>query len=117
MNIFIGLDLIKHIREYTDEVLLDEYAFNYQISFALGLRTLGERYFALILHPERFMNSDLGFIIIRSNTQMRQTSSSHSLKSLRITSSKPPDLVLVRDEWIQLRSCPTLSWVGDYPLQ
>ena len=46
MNIFIGLDLIKHIREYTDEVLLDEYAFNYQISFALGLRTLGERYFA-----------------------------------------------------------------------
>lgn len=46
VNIFIGLDLIKHIREYTDEVLLDEYAFNYQISFALGLRTLGERYFA-----------------------------------------------------------------------
>ena len=46
VNIFIGLDLIEHIREYTDEVLLDEYAFNYQISFALGLRTLGERYFA-----------------------------------------------------------------------
>ena len=46
VNIFMGLDLIKEIREYTDEVLLDEYAFNYQISFALGLRTLGERYFA-----------------------------------------------------------------------
>jgi len=46
VNILMGLDLIKEIREYTDEVLLDEYAFNYQISFALGLRTLGERYFA-----------------------------------------------------------------------
>ena len=46
VNILMGLDLIKEIRGYTDEVLLDEYAFNYQISFALGLRTLGERYFA-----------------------------------------------------------------------
>lgn len=46
VNIFMGLDLIKEIRDYTDEVLLDEYAFNYQISYALGLRTLGERYFA-----------------------------------------------------------------------
>lgn len=46
VNIFMGLDLIKEIRGYTDEVMLDEYAFNYQISYALGLRTLGERYFA-----------------------------------------------------------------------
>lgn len=46
VNILMGLDLAKEIREYTDEVLLDEYAFNYQISYALGLRTLGERYFA-----------------------------------------------------------------------
>jgi hypothetical protein len=46
VNILVGLDLIKHLKELTDEVLLDEYAFNYQISFALGLRTLGERYFA-----------------------------------------------------------------------
>lgn len=46
VNILMGLDLIKEIRGYTDEVLLDEYAFNYQISYALGLRTLGERYFA-----------------------------------------------------------------------
>lgn len=46
VNILMGLDLIKEIREYTDEVLLDEYAFNYQISYALGLRTLGESYFA-----------------------------------------------------------------------
>lgn len=46
VNILMSLDLIKEIRAYTDEVLLEEYAFNYQISYALGLRTLGERYFA-----------------------------------------------------------------------
>lgn len=46
VNIFVGLEIIKHLRNYTDEVLFDEYAFNYQISYALGLRTLGERYFA-----------------------------------------------------------------------
>ena len=46
VNILMAVDLIKHLKEYTDEVLLDEYAFNYQISYALGLRTLGERYFS-----------------------------------------------------------------------
>ena len=46
VNILMGLDLIKEIRGYTDEVLLEEYAYNFQISYALGLRTLGERYFA-----------------------------------------------------------------------
>lgn len=46
VNILMSLDLIKEIRDYTDEVLLDEYAYNFQISYALGLRTLGERYFA-----------------------------------------------------------------------
>lgn len=46
VNILMGLDLIKEIRDYTDEVLLDEYAYNFQISYALGLRTLGERYLA-----------------------------------------------------------------------
>ncbi|MCR6546975.1 transposase [Dehalobacterium formicoaceticum] len=46
VNILMGLDLIKEIRGYTDEVLLEEYAYNFQISYALGLRTLEERYFA-----------------------------------------------------------------------
>ncbi|HHY06737.1 MAG TPA: transposase [Clostridia bacterium] len=46
VNILMGLDLIKEIRGYTDEVLFDEYAYNLQVSYALGLRTLGERYFA-----------------------------------------------------------------------
>lgn len=46
VNIRVALELIKHLLDYTDEVLLDQYAFNYQISYALGQRTLGERYFA-----------------------------------------------------------------------
>jgi len=36
VNILMALDLIKHLKDYTDEVLLDEYAFNYQISYALA---------------------------------------------------------------------------------
>ena len=46
VNIFAGLDIIKHLKGYVDEVLFEEYAYNYQISFALGLRSIGERYFA-----------------------------------------------------------------------
>lgn len=46
VNIFVGLDIIKNLRDYTDEVLFEEYAYNYQISYALGLQTLGQLYFA-----------------------------------------------------------------------
>lgn len=46
VNILVALEIIKSLFEYTDDVLLDQYAFNYQISYALGQRTLGERYFA-----------------------------------------------------------------------
>ncbi|MDA8212635.1 MAG: transposase [Clostridia bacterium] len=46
VNIFASLDIIKHLRGYVDEVLFDEYAYNYQISYALGLRSIGELYFA-----------------------------------------------------------------------
>lgn len=69
VNIFIGLDLIKHLKEYTDEAVLDEYAFNYQIPFALGLRTLGERYFApriLYEFRSRLYNITIGKTLILS---------------------------------------------------
>ena len=46
VNIFAGLDIIKHLKGFVDEVLFDEYAYNYQISYALGLRSIGELYFA-----------------------------------------------------------------------
>src|SRR5665648_1248454 len=31
---------------YTDEVLFDAFAYDFQISYAVGLRNIGERYFA-----------------------------------------------------------------------
>lgn len=44
VNILLSLEFIKHIFDYTDEVLLDQYYFNYQVMYALGERNLGERY-------------------------------------------------------------------------
>ncbi|MGI9863111.1 transposase, partial [Moorella naiadis] len=35
---------IKHLYDYTDEQLLEQYYFNYQIAYALGQRNLGELY-------------------------------------------------------------------------
>jgi len=52
VNILLSLELIKHIFDYTDEILLDQYNFNYQVMFALGERSLGERYLA----PRTFYN-------------------------------------------------------------
>lgn len=52
VNILLALELIKHIFDYTDEILLDQYNFNYQVMFALGERNLGERYLA----PRTFYN-------------------------------------------------------------
>ncbi len=52
VNILLSLELIKHIFDYTDEILLDQYNFNYQVMFALGERNLGERYLA----PRTFYN-------------------------------------------------------------
>lgn len=44
VNILLSLELIKHIFDYTDEMLLDQYNFNYQLMYALGESNLGERY-------------------------------------------------------------------------
>jgi len=49
VNILMSLDLIKEIRGYTDEVLLDEYAYNFQISYALGLMLSSNIFTALAL--------------------------------------------------------------------
>jgi hypothetical protein len=46
VNILLSLELIKHTFDYTDETLLDQYNLNFQIMYALGMRTLGERYLA-----------------------------------------------------------------------
>ncbi len=46
VNILLSLELVKHIFDYSDENLLDQYSFNYQVMYALGERNLGERYMA-----------------------------------------------------------------------
>lgn len=46
INILVALEIVKHLKNYTDEVLFDAFAYDFQISYALGLRNIGERYFA-----------------------------------------------------------------------
>ena len=42
VNILICLEAIKHLFDYTDEEILEQYAFNYQVNYAVGILTLGE---------------------------------------------------------------------------
>src|SRR5665648_17402 len=46
INILVALEIIKHLKNYTDEVLFDAFAYDFQISYAVGLLNIGERYFA-----------------------------------------------------------------------
>ena len=46
INILLSLEFIKHWKDLTDEELLEQASFNYQVAFAIGLRNLGEEYIA-----------------------------------------------------------------------
>lgn len=46
VNILLSLEFIKHMKNYTDEELIEQYRFNYLIMYAVGKRNLGESYFA-----------------------------------------------------------------------
>lgn len=46
VNILLALEFYKHWRDLTDEELLEQAAFNYQVMYAIGLRDLGEQYVA-----------------------------------------------------------------------
>ncbi|MEW6174004.1 MAG: transposase [Bacillota bacterium] len=46
VNILLSLEFIKHLKDYTDEEIIEQFYFNYQVNYALGLRTLGELYLA-----------------------------------------------------------------------
>lgn len=46
INILVALEIIKHLKNFVDEVLFEAFAYDYQISYALGLRNIGELYFA-----------------------------------------------------------------------
>lgn len=41
VNILLSLELIKHLKGYTDEELIEQFHFNYQIMYAVGVRDLG----------------------------------------------------------------------------
>ena len=46
VNILLSLEVIKHQFGYTDQEILEQFYFNYQILYALGIRNLGEVYLA-----------------------------------------------------------------------
>ncbi|WP_373657693.1 hypothetical protein SPACI_023980 [Sporomusa acidovorans DSM 3132] len=46
INILLSLEFYKHWQDLTDEQLLEQASFNYQVMYAIGLRNLGEEYVA-----------------------------------------------------------------------
>ena len=42
VNILLALEYIKHIQNYTDDELVENFYFNYLINYAVGIRILGE---------------------------------------------------------------------------
>ena len=42
VNILLSLEYIKHMKDISDLELLDSYYFDYQVNYAIGIRTLGE---------------------------------------------------------------------------
>jgi hypothetical protein len=46
VNMLLSLEFIKHFKGYTDEELLEQFCFNYQVSYAVGQRCLGEFHIA-----------------------------------------------------------------------
>jgi hypothetical protein len=42
VNILVGLEIIKAFRDYTDEELVEQFFFNLQLKWALGIRDIGE---------------------------------------------------------------------------
>jgi len=46
VNILMSLEIIKNMFGYTEQELLEQFYFNFQINYALGIRNLGEVYLA-----------------------------------------------------------------------
>ena len=42
VNILLSLEYIKHMKDFTDSDILDDFYFDYQINYAVGISTLGE---------------------------------------------------------------------------
>lgn len=46
VNILLGLEYIKHMKNISDAELLDDFYFDYLVNYAVGIRTLGETHLA-----------------------------------------------------------------------
>lgn len=46
VNILLGLEYIKNMFDYSDDELLEQFSFNYLVSYALGIRKIGSFHFA-----------------------------------------------------------------------
>lgn len=46
VNILMSLEILKHMFGYNDQELLEQFYFNFQVNYALGIRNLGEIYLA-----------------------------------------------------------------------
>ena len=44
INILVALEYIKHMKQWTDDDLMEAFRFNSQVSYALGIRNVGEMY-------------------------------------------------------------------------
>ncbi len=42
VNIMLSLEIIKNLFDYTDKEIIEQFYFNYQIVYALGIRNIGE---------------------------------------------------------------------------
>ena len=81
VNIALALEFIKHLFNYSDDELMDEFYFNYQVDYAVGIRHLGginlaERtfydfrarvYHYVIKHPEQEDLIFSQFLILTNN--------------------------------------------------
>lgn len=46
VNILLSLEIIKNLFDYTDQELLEQFYFNYQVLYAVGIKNIGTVYFA-----------------------------------------------------------------------
>lgn len=98
VNILLSLEYIKHLKNYSDDELIENFNFNYLINYAVGIRTLGgvnlsektlydfrsRIYQYLIKHPEQ---EDLRFGQFLNLTRIFAKEAGISMKEQRMDST------------------------------
>ncbi len=98
VNILLSLEYIKHLKNYSDDELIENFNFNYLINYAVGIRTLGGMnlsektlydfrsriYQYLIKHPEQ---EDLIFGQFLNLTRIFAKEAGISIKEQRMDST------------------------------